>query len=180
MLNPVTADCKGLAWLYWRLRSTGRGKHVGRYSYYHTSLAHRSREVNLFLTAVCDRLRLPPATYNVVKLDQRSRISFLDYGDFAVPFPVLRTTVACDLLLGSTRRIAYAADSNPPVLHRKELLLAADDPLAKAGTSLTACLEARGAFAETHLIGTRDRWSQSLAKLGLGPLIPPQPPDAPD
>lgn len=171
---------KGLAWFYSRLRSTGRGKHVGPYSYYHVSLADRCPEFNPFLTAICDRLRLASTSYNVVKLDRRSRISFLDYGDFTVPFPVLEATVACELVSGTTRRIAYSADGNPPILHRKELLLAADDPLAQAGARLTACLEARGAFVDSHLIGTRAGWNRSLAKLGIGSLIQPQGTDAQD
>ena len=176
----MTASHTGVAWLDSLLRSTGRGKHVGPYGYYHISLVDRCPDAIPFVTAILEGLRSPPASYNVVKLDRRSRISFLDFPDFAAPFPVLRATVACDLESGTSRRIVYAADGNPPVLHRKELLLAADRPLTKAGAKLTACLEARGAFADRHLIGTRDGWLQSLTKLGLGSLMLGQVPNARD
>ena len=163
----MRTDHKDPAWLYARLRSTGRGKHVGPSSYYHTSLANHCPGVNAALAVIRDRLQAPPELYNVIKLDRRSRISFLDYGDFSASFPTLLAAVSCDLHKGTARRIAYGADGNPPILHRKELLLAADDPLAIAGAQLTACLDARGAFEEQHRIGTRQGWMRRLAKLGI-------------
>ena len=105
--------------------------------------------------------------FNVVKLDTANRISFLLYEDFAAPFPALQTAVSCNLDRGSVRETDYAKRSNPPILHRKELLLPGDHPLVREAACLTERLERHGAFVDTATIGTRFGWQRRLDKLGL-------------
>lgn len=159
-----------LACVYACLRDTGRGKHVGSYSYYHVSLADRCPGVTASLLDMCDQLDTRPARYNVLKLNRRSRVSFLDYDHFSTPFPTLRSALTCDLNRMTARRTMYGSAGNPPVLHRKELLLPSDHPLVPGAVRLTAFLESRGAFADSRRIGTRHGWTNTLAALGLLPL----------
>ena len=168
MGKRVQLQCRQeLGWAYDQLRLTGRGKHIGGFSYYHAMLLVGTPDVAEYLDRVQDHIHGEPFEFNVVKLDARSRVSFLRYEDFAVPFPVLLAALSCNLALGTSRRSDYAGRRNPPILHRKELLLPVDHPLVPEAERLTDCLERLGAFEAARRIGTRDGWSARLKSLGL-------------
>ena len=149
------------------LCATGRGKHVGATCYFHIDVIRTLPRVLATLNAI--RVRVPAAspTYNVVKLQAPSRISFLTYEDFASPFPVLAYSLALDVAANTARQTDYRNRNSPPILHRKELLLPEESPLAAGAAYLTARLEARGAFATPRRIGTARGWSRALADVGL-------------
>lgn len=65
--------------------------------------------------------------WNVVKLRKTGQklVSLLTYEDFERPFPALLESVTVDLESQTSARRSYRARANPPVLHRKELLLPA-------------------------------------------------------
>ena len=68
-----------LAWAYAELRASGRGKHVRSFSYYHASLVAEWPQVARFLDGLCCGFGGSFDDFNVVKLDGRSRVSFLRY-----------------------------------------------------------------------------------------------------
>lgn len=156
-----------LDWAYDQLKLTGRGKHIGGFSYYHVTLLDAKPRVRAYLARVQDDTYGAPFEFNVVKLNARSRVSFLRYEDFTVPFPALLAALTCNLGRGTALRSDYAGRRNPPILHRKELLLAADDPCVPKAERLTDCLERLGAFEDARRIGTREGWSATLKSLGL-------------
>lgn len=159
---------QGLSWVYGEMRMTGRGKHVGRFSYYHRMLAEKRDGVLARLADVRRRLHGAPFEFNVIKLDAHSRVSFLRYEEFAIePFPALLAALSCDISRGTARKTLYSERCNPPILHRKELLLPTDSPLVPEAARLTKELERLGAFADVHRIGTRDGWTTRLASLGV-------------
>ena len=158
---------RDLAWAYAELRATGRGKHVRAFSYYHVSLIAERPRVASFLGELCRGFGGSSDDFNVVKLDGRSRVSFLRYEDFDAPFPALLFARSCDVQRGMCRQIDYAGRSNPPILHRKELLLPSDDPRVPRAERLTRCLEARGAFADARFVGTRNAWRRRLRDLDI-------------
>ena len=161
-----------LAWAYAELRANGRGKHVRSFSYYHVCLVTERVRVATFLADLCRAFGGSFDDFNVVKLDGRSRLSFLRYEDFDAAFPALLFALSCDCERSTCRRTDYARRRNPPILHRKELLLPADDPRVPGAERLTRCLESRGAFADAKSIGTRDGWRRRLGDLGLDGLVP--------
>lgn len=161
-----------LAWAYAELRSSGRGKHVRSFSYYHASLVAERPPVARFLAGICRGSCGSFDDFSVVKLDGRSRVSFLRYEDFDAAFPALLAARSCDIERGTCRETNYAGRRNPPILHRKELLLPSDDPRVPGAERLTRCLEARGAFADAKSIGTRISWRRRLEDLGLHGLVP--------
>ena len=122
-----------VAQAYAELRAGGRGKHVGAFSYYHASTVAERPAVATFLDDLRRRFDASFAPFNVVKLDRRSRVSFLRYEDFDAPFPALLSALSCDIERRTSRLTDYAGRSNPPILHRKELLLPVDDPRVPAG-----------------------------------------------
>ena len=164
---PMYLESTTLTDLYARLNATGRGKHIRPFSYYHEALIETVPGLSEDLAAIRIRLRLPIAPFNVVKLDSGRRISFLCYEPFEVPFPELLTAESCDLARGTIRRINFAERSNPPILHRKELLLPAEHPLVPEALCLTRRLERRGAFRDVTTIGTRLGWQRRLTDLGI-------------
>ncbi len=60
----------------------------------------------------------------------------------------------------------YAASANPPVLHRKETFLLADDPRRGKFERLTRQEEKAGLLDETATIGTRAGWAERLRQRG--------------
>lgn len=155
-----------LAWACRQLRATGRGKHLAQFSYYHVDLISKLPDVAEFLLETGERFSTRESEFNVVKLFQ-SRLSFLLYEHFAQPFPALLTARTCDMTHGTSRFTDYSGRANPPILHRKELLLPSDHPLVPAAAQLTECLERLGALKDTTRIGTRDGWTARLRSLGV-------------
>ena len=158
-------DCAKLRLANRTLRTTGRGKHVGGFSYYHVDLVVQVPAAWEFVQKTRGRFK-PRSNFNVVRLSH-SRLSYLLYERFSVPFPALRSSLFCDLASGASRFTDFSRRPNPPILHRKELLLPAEDPLVPEAVQLTQRLEGLGAFRGVKTIGTREGWRSRLAALGL-------------
>lgn len=107
--------------------------------------------------------------WNVVRVS-RDDISLLDYADFDDdPFPALRASALVRPGRNAVTR-DYSARRNPPVLHRKELLVGDDHPLRSTWSAVTDRLVAAGAFADSHRIGTREAWRRRLEELSMDEL----------
>ena len=160
---------------YQELKRTGRGKHVGRFSYYHAALLAQLPEVFEHLDSLRQDWHAKYFAFNVVKMEAGSRISFLRYESFDTRFPELLAALTCDLDRMEARRTDYTTRRNPPILHRKELLLPQDDARVAEAAHLTERLERLGAFRNPATIGTRDGWQRRLLSLGLAPSgsLPP-------
>ena len=163
--NPKS-DPAALMWASRQLRSTGRGKHMVQFSYYHVDLLSEMPDVAELLETIRKRFGAQQTEFNVVKL-AHSRLSFLLYEHFSRSFPALLTALSCDVALASSRFTDYSRRRNPPILHRKELLLPAGHPLVLPAVQLTEELERLGAFKRPSEIGTRDGWLARLGSLGL-------------
>jgi DNA phosphorothioation-associated putative methyltransferase len=113
--------------------------------------------------------QLDDAAFHVIKFANRgSKVSLLAYPDFFVdPFPRLADSWVVDLASRAVTHRAYAPDGNPPILHRKELLLLPDHPRVPEFASLTAHAARLGLFEDTTTIGTKKAWAAKLERLGL-------------
>jgi len=105
---------------------------------------------------------------NVLKIDEAAQlVSALEYPDFfETPFPALLRAWHIRIVDGRVSHRSYEDSSNPPVLHRKELLLPPDHPGREAFAALTAQAEALGLFADSHLIGFAQAWENRIARAG--------------
>jgi DNA phosphorothioation-associated putative methyltransferase len=103
-----------------------------------------------------------PTNWNVVKLtpDAVSLLLYEDFDQAAFPALLAATRVSA---IGTVTSTDYAKRDNPPILHRKETLLRADDPRRPLFVALTQCAERHGLFADPIRIGTRRQWSEILA-----------------
>jgi hypothetical protein len=88
------------------------------------------------------------AQFNLARLDDTGPgVALLNYPALDDdPFPALSESWLVDLEQGTVSYRTYADSLNPPILHRKELLLVADHPRRAEYAALTAACEAVGLF----------------------------------
>lgn len=147
------------------------GKQVGDTLYLHVSAVCKRDEPKQQAIAAATRIaRIGLQAFNVVKLSGRqpNRISLLAYEGFDnSPFPALLDSWTADIEAGTCVHRSYRSSQNPPILHRKELLLPLDDPRRETFSRLTRSLENRGLFADPKAIGFRRQWETRLRKAEL-------------
>jgi len=152
------------------VQSLTGGKRVGDDRYVHRSAVPEAlSEVVDALVALAGCAR---DEVDVLRVTLRApRVSLLSYpGFFSEGFPTLRASWRLELDTGAVDRRVYRDDANPPVLHRKEQMLAEGDPRRDAFSLLTADAEARGLFADPTIIGHRDQWEEELRARGVAVL----------
>ncbi|WP_338770063.1 DNA phosphorothioation-associated putative methyltransferase [Massilia sp. METH4] len=146
------------------------GKFVGGFLYLHTTALPRLPEAWRQATAQAVELArvCPDQDFNVVKLNPRGdELSLLDYRDFFDdPFPALGRSWRVSLERGSVVYRNYEESRNPPILHRKELLLPASHMRIEEYRTMTQTAEALGLFAETNRIGFREQWHALIQERG--------------
>lgn len=140
------------------------GKRVGGSLYIHKDALHLLGDL---ADRVADAERLADVRdWNVAKIEKIS-VSLLLYESFDVEFPALLESVKVALPYGKITRSSYAKRANPPILHRKELLLPPDDPRLPRFRALTRAAEEAGLFANPNRIGTRNAWNGLIESAGL-------------
>lgn len=146
------------------------GKTIAGHSYFHVSLidALDSDERHLIQGAVAIAQPQGNAAYNVLKIrHDRGGVTLLDYpGFFDEAFPTLRRYWTVDLERQTVRYRTYEDSLNPPILHRKELLLRSDHPERKLYPELTASAEQIGLFDDPNRIGFKQSWEALLTQRG--------------
>jgi DNA phosphorothioation-associated putative methyltransferase len=110
------------------------------------------------------------AVVNVAKINLRTGIvSLLLYADFETdPFPQLASSWT--FRDGSNRpphHRDYVGTLNPPVLHRKELLVGSGHPQRATWAALTRSAEELGLFEDAHSIGFKLNWNRAIAAKGF-------------
>ena len=142
-------------------------KKVGPHSYFHIDCLGKLDSAQQ--ARVRDAVRIAsPASFNVVKLsDQDGAVTLLDYPLFdQEAFPQLHNYWTVDPTASSYRHRTYADSLNPPILHRKELLLPIDDPRHETYRALTAAAEQIGLFDDPNRIGFKRAWEALLNQKG--------------
>lgn len=172
MVNRERLDIHELGDRYAALvRLIDGGKRVGDAVYMHQSLlAEQPRVVRGLIAEAVDMAALPSEAFNVVRVTlRRPEVALLDYPEFFEdPFPVLRRSWLVGLDTARVSTSDFSMQENPPILHRKELILPAAHPERERFERLTASLEDYQAFDHSpHLIGRRLYWNDSLVALGL-------------
>lgn len=142
------------------------GKRVGSATYVHRDacglLSARLASVLSQALTLADT-----ADWNVAKISA-SGASLLLYEDFdRAAFPTLLRATTINLGAGTVKEVNYGQRPNPPILHRKELLLRSDDPRRPRFAALTRAAEDHGLFRDPARIGTRRAWLERLDEAGL-------------
>ena len=105
---------------------------------------------------------------NIIKLSRKERrVSYMSYPTFdREAHPALAASLRIDLRTFSMKFRDYTTYENPPILHRKELLVKPDYPRYELFARLTEAEERRGLLARND-IGMRKQWLAVLAEHGL-------------
>jgi DNA phosphorothioation-associated putative methyltransferase len=106
--------------------------------------------------------------FNVARFDNSNdEVTLLNYPQFFVDaFPALSESWSVNLVSGRIGHRAYRESLNPPVLHRKELLLDKDHPRRLEFEALSTVAEGLGLFRDTTRIGFREQWLRSVRESG--------------
>jgi DNA phosphorothioation-associated putative methyltransferase len=144
------------------------GKRVAGDLYLHKkSVRHATTEDRDLINETAQSLSGPEKKWNVVRVGN-DNIAFLTYRDFNEdPFPALGKSIRFDLLDGRKSVRDFTRHSNPPILHRKELLVPENFPQREAFTELTSTLDDLGVFYDSHKIGFKQQWQNRLRSHGI-------------
>jgi len=148
---------------------TNRKKRVGSTWYVHrTQIDALAERESQLIKAALALTQTPLASVDVFKFHGESaRVSLLRYpGFFSEAFPILQDYWTVDVGLGVIRYRDLSLSSNPPILHRKELLLAEDHSQISVFEAVTERAEAIGLFDEPHKIGLKLSWNRLLEAKG--------------
>jgi len=154
------------------ISKTNFGKRVVDELYIHISAAE-CIDRDEHRVALQHALRRIPAVNglapNVAKLNLKTgRLSLLAYSDFETdPFPRLLASwsFAAGFATPPIYR-TYENSLNPPILHRKELLVPTSYPGRDQWAQLTATAEALGLFDDTRTIGFLQNWDRLIGSKG--------------
>lgn len=148
-----------------------QGKKVGQHFYQHLELENTNpialRKALEDAISIATPEHSP--NYNVIKIkNDGTSITLLDYDRFMDEgFPALKQYWAIDLYNKICRYRSYQNSYNPPVLHRKELLLPKDHIRQQEFKSLTKAAESLGLFDDSSNIGFYQTWSELLKSKGF-------------
>lgn len=149
---------------------TDTGKRIGSSLYFHVTALDEQEPSVRERVARAEALADIGAEshYNLVRLDDRAeRLSLLNYpGFFEDAFPALQERWLVDLAEGEVSYRTYADSINPPILHRKELMLPRSDERRGTFSALTQEAESIGLFEDVRRIGYRRQWEQLVRERG--------------
>lgn len=142
-----------------------QGKRVNNEVYFHISLIdslYSEDAVNIYCF-INDITGISP---NFVKVSlNEDYFSLLEYGDFEKNhFPELKKSTKINMK--GFKRPVFCYQNNPPILHRKELLLPHDHPDIPKFAALTKQLEDAGLFKDSRKIGYKKQWEERLRNAG--------------
>lgn len=146
------------------------GKRVADHFYFHVSaLASLPEELRTLVEQAAELAQVvADEHFNVVKVHtSREQLSLLAYDDFdEIPFPTLAKSWRIDVKTHGVVHRDYTQSCNPPILHRKELLVPSTDARNTQWAALTRTAELLGLFDETSRIGFREQWLELIAAKG--------------
>jgi hypothetical protein len=108
-------------------------------------------------------------SFQVVKVNRKvDRVSFLCYPKFwQQNFPELTESWTIDLLGGFKIQHRQYNPDNPPILHRRELFIKANDNRRAEMLRITRICEDAGCFEDTKRIGYKKFWNELLKAKGI-------------
>ena len=144
-------------------------KVVGQHTYIHIcQLARLDGEVHARVLQALELAEGATDHCNVIKLHHDEHVlSLLHYpGIFDEAFPILHQYWTVDIEKQTIRFRTFQTSLNPPILHRKELLLPADHPRQPEYQALTQAAEQIGLFDDPIRIGFLRPWEALLSQKG--------------
>ena len=105
--------------------------------------------------------------WTVIKLQTKAfGVSLLNYPEFFdESYPALESSFTIDFLEGKFKRSKYKSN-NPPILHRKEVMLSPEHPSYEDFSSITREGEQAGLYENSKIIGFKQTWETLIRDRG--------------
>ena len=145
------------------------GKRLPSAVYLHRTLVPETpNPLSELIFRVSKALELGDSDWNIVKVHQDwPRISYLNYPQFDTePYPSLHSSKIVDLARKTVRDMSFDNDPNPPILHRKELLVPENYPARGEFELITKEGESAGLYEDARRIGFRKNWEALIRSKG--------------
>lgn len=161
--------CGDLAMLYVNARSSKIGKQTPSALYVHcTAIAEIPPMLQVY--EGCARVLAGAVEHaNIIKLSvTEPQVSYLSYPEFdRNPHPTLQSAITVNLRKLTVDWRDYNRSDNPPLLHRKEEFLGAEDPRRSLYKRLTRAELRAGLYEHPQRIGTLNGWRATLDEGGV-------------
>jgi DNA phosphorothioation-associated putative methyltransferase len=124
---------------------------------------------DLFQTALELATDVQVQKFNVIKVNvKKQRVSLLHYLDFDLdPFPTLQESWSYSHERKTITYRDFSKSFNPPILHRKELLVGHLHKSFENWSQLTAQSESIGLFETPNVIGFKENWAKLIFEKGF-------------
>ncbi|WP_151704769.1 DNA phosphorothioation-associated putative methyltransferase [Nitrincola alkalilacustris] len=153
---------------YW-IKQLPIGKKLPDAVYLHKSaLQHSAPMLHGFCATVAKALKIEDTAWDLVKLHRKEfKVAFLSYPDFYTDsYPALKKSTLVDLSKLSTKETNYEDSENPPILHRKELMILESDPHHALFKEITEEGENAGLYENPFKIGFQQTWLRLISDKG--------------
>ncbi|MCF6257078.1 MAG: DNA phosphorothioation-associated putative methyltransferase [Gammaproteobacteria bacterium] len=146
------------------------GKRIALRTYMHVSAIYEASEEYQHALTEAEIFSglLRKVDFNVIRFELAlNRIALLNYPTFFdEAFPALQESWNIDLNASEHSRRTYTDSLNPPILHRKELLLSVSHPHRAEFEALTRSAEDIGLFDDSSRIGYQRQWQHLVRESG--------------
>jgi len=145
------------------------GKRIRKHWYIHVDSLPHFEPTWRKCCETAARLSNVEGKFNVIRIDVKdgASIALMSYPDFFDdPFPALHESWLVNLKTETVQHRSYTQSNNPPILHRKELLLPPDHSRREEFESLTQMAESIGLFDTPTKIGYRKQWLALIESKG--------------
>lgn len=121
-----------------------------------------------FIKRILTALKLSDFKWNIAKFSKHEfQFSVLSYPKFdELAYPELHKSVFVDLNEKRHRINDYTNTDNPPILHRKELMVLSDYPLFDEFEIITQEGESAGLYENSRIIGFKLGWEATINRAG--------------
>lgn len=145
------------------------GKHLPDAIYLHKDAFEALPSIlSEFVINVAKALKISEGDWQIVKLSKNAfRLSLLSYPNFYTDsYPSLKQSVTVNLSKLTHRITDYESSDNPPILHRKELMILPSHPAYTAFQQTTQEGENAGLYENSRLIGFKRSWKNLITHHG--------------
>ena len=146
------------------------GKTVAGRTYAHYSLLPSLPQPKRDIVATASGMAglNPGEHFQVARIDvEGGEVALLQYPTFfEEPFPALRASWRVHIPTVTVRYRDYSESLNPPILHRKELMLPESHPDRDRLMAVTDLAESIGLFKDPTRIGFRNQWLELISSKG--------------
>lgn len=132
------------------------------------ALAQASKPLAILCNAAARALKISEDKWDLVKFFKKEyKLSLLSYPEFDTEsYPALKNSYLIDLAKLTTKATSFEASNNPPILHRKELMVSPSDPKHDVFAAFTKEGELAGLYENPFRIGFKRTWERLIVEAG--------------